>query len=244
MILELGAHSSPLVRAIAALVLGLHVSAGCVGVFAGLAALLSRKGSQLHRRAGNWFFVAMLTMSAIGACLAPFLPHRISAVAGALTFYLVATAWVTIRRREGRAGYFEIGAFLFALGIVAAGVILGLMGANTATGLLDAEPYQGAFVFAGAAALAGTGDLAVIVRRGISGTRRLTRHLWRMCVALLIGATSFFLGQPQFFPAPLRGSIVLFVPEIAILGLLVFWLIRLRFASGGMYTRPLGQIPL
>jgi hypothetical protein len=178
------------------------------------------------------------------ACLAPFLPHRISSVARALTFYLVATSWVTVRRKEGSAGYFETGAFLFVLGIVATGVTFGLMGAHTATGLLDAEPYQGAFVFAGGAALAAAGDLAMIVRRGISGTRRLTRHLWRMCVALLIGATSFFLGQPQFFPASLRGSFILFVPEIAILGLPVFWLIRLRFASSEMYTRPLGQIPL
>ena len=186
----------------------------------------------------------MLTMSAIGACLAPFLPHRISSVAGALVFYLVATSSVTIRRKPGSAGYFETGAFLFGLGIAAMGVTFGLMGANTATGLLDAEPYQGAFVFAGAAALAAAGDLVVIVRREISGTRRLRRHLWRMCVALLIGATSFFLGQPQFFPASLRGSFILFVPEIAILGLLVFWLIRLRFASSDGYTRPLGQIPL
>jgi hypothetical protein len=244
MILELGANSSPLVRGIAALVLGLHVTAGCVGVFSGGAALLSGKGSRLHRQAGNWFFVAMLTMSAIGACLAPFLPHRISAVAGALTFYLVATSWVTIRRKEGSAGYFEAGAFLFALGIAAMGATLGLMGAHTATGQLDGEPYQGAFVFAGAAALAAAGDLALILRRGISGTRRLTRHLWRMCVALLIGATSFFLGQPQFFPASLRGSFILFVPEIAILALMVFWLIRLRFTNSELYTRPLGQIPL
>ena len=48
MILELGANSSPLVRGIAALVLGLHITAGCVEVFSGAAALLSRKGSRLH----------------------------------------------------------------------------------------------------------------------------------------------------------------------------------------------------
>jgi hypothetical protein len=65
-----------------------------------------------------------------------------------------------------------------------------------------------------------------------------------MCVALLIGATSFFLGQPQLFPEAVRGSFLLFVPEIAILGLLVFWLIRLRFANSAMYTRPLRQSPL
>jgi uncharacterized membrane protein len=244
MILELSANSSPLVRAIAALVLGVHVTAGCVGVFSGAAALLLRKGSPLHRKAGNLFFVAMLTMSAIGACIAPFLPHRISSVAAAFTFYLVATSWVTVRRREGSAGYFETGAFLFALGIVATGLTLGRMGANTPTGLLDGEPYQGAFVFAGAAALAAAGDLVVIVRRGISGAGRLTRHLWRMCVALLIGAISFFLGQPQLFPESVRGSFILYVPEIAILGSMLFWLIRLRFANSAMYTRPVGQSPL
>ena len=53
MILELGANSSPLVSGVAALVLGLQVAAGCVGVFSGGVALLSRKGTQLHRRAGN-----------------------------------------------------------------------------------------------------------------------------------------------------------------------------------------------
>lgn len=48
-------------------------------------------------------------MSAIGAGAAPFMPDRISTVAAVLTFYLVATAWVTVRRKEGSAGLFEEG---------------------------------------------------------------------------------------------------------------------------------------
>ena len=85
-----------------------------MGILSSATALLARKGSRVHRRAGNWFFVSMLTMSAIGASVAPFLPDRISTVAAVLTFYLVATAWVTVRRNEGRVGFFEIGAAVVA----------------------------------------------------------------------------------------------------------------------------------
>jgi hypothetical protein len=47
--------------------------------------------------------------------------------------------------------------------------------------------------------------------------------------ALLIASFSFFLGQPPVFPASVRGSAILFVPEIAVLGVLIFWLVRVRF---------------
>jgi hypothetical protein len=231
MILELSDGSSGLVRGAAALVLSLHITAGGVGILSGAAASLFRKGSHLHRKAGSWFFVAMLTMSGIGACVAPFLPDRISSVAGALTFYLVITSWVTIRRKEGGIGNFETGALLFALGIVAAGLAFGVRAASSPTGSLDGEPFQAAFVFAAVAALAAAGDLKLILRGGISGAQRITRHLWRMCVALFIAAASLFLGQPQVFPASVRGTFILFVPEIAIMGLLIFWLIRVRFTN-------------
>jgi hypothetical protein len=71
-------------------------------------------------------------------------------------------------------------------------------------------------------------DLRMILRGGVFGAQRIARHLWRMCVALLITAASFFLGQQQVFPAPLRGSPFPFVPEITVLGLLIFWLVRVR----------------
>jgi hypothetical protein len=118
MILEVSAGSSWLVRGAAALILSLHITAAGVGIVSGAIALLARKGSHLHRKAGNWFFVSMLTMSAIGAGVAPFLPDRISTVAAVLTFYLVAAAWVTVKRQAGNAPLFEIGAAIVALCIV------------------------------------------------------------------------------------------------------------------------------
>jgi hypothetical protein len=227
-----------LVRGAAATILVLHISAGGIAILSGAAALLFRKGSHRHRMAGNVFFVSMLTLSAIGACVAPFLPDRGSAVAGAFAFYLAATAWVTVRRPEGRIGVFEWGALLCALGIAVAGASLGWQGANSPRGLIDAQgqTHETAYAFAFLATLAAAGDLRLILRRGIVGAQRIARHLWRMCFALFIAAGSFFLGQQQVFPASVRGSPLLFVPVLAVLALMIFWLCRVRFTR--VYKKP------
>jgi hypothetical protein len=78
--------------------------------------------------------------------------------------------------------------------------------------------------------LAALGDLRMLLR-GISGKRRIARHLWRMCFGWFIATGSFFLGQQQVFPAWLRGSPVLLVPALLPLVLLIFWMIRVRFTS-------------
>lgn len=61
-----------------------------------------------------------------------------------------------------------------------------------------------------------------------SGPPRIARHLWRMSAALTIASGSFFLGQQRIMPAFMRGSLWLFLPVIAPLLLMVFWLIRVR----------------
>jgi len=61
-----------LVRGAATTILILHISGGGLAILSGAAALLFRKCSRRHRLAGNVFFVSMLTLSAIGACVAPF----------------------------------------------------------------------------------------------------------------------------------------------------------------------------
>lgn len=238
MILQVSPGSSGLVRAAAEAILILHISGASLGLLSGAVALSVRKGGRLHRIAGNVFFVSMLTMTAIGACVAPFLPQpqRGSAIGGIITFYLVATAWATVRRREGTIGRFEIAALLVAIGAASADVMLGLQAADSPTGMLEGAPAPAYFVFASIAGLAAAGDLRMIVRGGLRGAQRIARHLWRMCVALLIAAFSFFLGQQQVFPESLRGSFWLFVPEIVVLGLLIFWLCRVFFTKA--YRRP------
>jgi len=231
MILEVSPEASRLIRAGAALILILHVGAGIVGLLSGAAALSFRKGGRLHRAAGNVFFVSMLIMAGIGACVAPFLPARGSAVGGVLTFYLVATAWMTVRRKEGTIGRFELGAPLVALCGAVADLAFGLQAAHSPTGLLDGIPPLPHYIFAGVATLAAAGDFRMIRHGGISGVPRIVRHLWRMCLGLFIAAGSLFLGQQQVFPEYMRGSAFLVAPAVAPLVLMMFWLLRVRFTS-------------
>ena len=52
-----------------------------------------------------------------------------------------------------------------------------------------------------------------------------------MCFAFFIATGSFFLGQQKVMPAAVRGSPVLFVLAFAPFAVMLFWLVRLRFAK-------------
>lgn len=228
MILHVPPGSPLLVRAAAEAILALHIGGGVGGVLSGAVAMAASKGGRLHRAAGRVFFVSMLVMSGIGTIVSPFLPNWSNVVMGLFVFYLVATAWMTIRRPAGAVGAFEVGAFVFACAAAATGILLGLAAAASPKGVLAGDSPIFFFIPASFPALAAAADLRVILRRGVSGSERIARHLWRMSVALFIAAGSLFLGQPKLFPHWLRGSPIMFAPEIAILALMIFWLLRLR----------------
>src|SRR4051812_48615163 len=117
MILQYGPDAPLLMRAAAGAALVLHISGGATGIASGWTAILARKGERLHRVAGTVFFVGMLAMTVVGAIVAPMLPEArwTNTTAAVFTFYLVVTAWATVRRGEGRIGRFERIAVLIPL---------------------------------------------------------------------------------------------------------------------------------
>jgi hypothetical protein len=155
--------------------------------------------------------------------------QTLNCAVGVLTFYLVVTAWWTARRGDGQAGIFEWGALTVPLAVGATLATLGIEAANSKTGSEGGYPAGAYFVFCFLALLFAVGDIRMLVRCGVSGARRIKRHLRRMCLALFIATGSFFLGQQQVFSAFLRNSNVLFFPAFLPLLLMIFWLIRLRF---------------
>jgi hypothetical protein len=170
----------------------------------------------------------LLTASGAGAYIAAFL-HPISAnvMGSTLTFYLVATAWVAAKRRDGKAGLFDLGALLFALAIGAAGATWGLEAARSQTGSKDGYAAAFYFVFGSIALLFAASDVRMLVRGGVFGAQRIARHLWRMCLALLFAALSFYPGQHgKFFPKWLRDTNLLYVPHVLVAGAMLFWLYR------------------
>ena len=208
----------------------LHIGAGGVGLVAGAVAAGARKGERLHRLAGDVFFVAMLTMSAMALYLAVTIPGQQGNIGGgALTFYLVATAWATVRRPEGSVGAFEVAAMAVPALAAAAGLYAAWQAIQSPSGLFQTYPAPIFLAFAAVGLIAAGGDLKVILGGGIAGGPRIARHLWRMFVGLFVASGSFFLGKQADMPAMVRGSPVLIVLAFAPLAAMVFWLVWVRF---------------
>ena len=220
------------------LILVLHICAGTVGLLSGTAAMSFRKGSRRHGIAGKVFVISMLTLGASGAYLALMKHEMDNVFGGVLTFYLVATAWVTARRRDGETGIFGWVGLLFALAVAAVAVTYGIEAANSQTGTKDGIPADGYVFPASLALLSATGDARMLLRGGLFGARRIARHLWRMCFALFVASASLFLARPHLFPTLLSATHVLFLLGVLPLLLMIFWLIRVRLANAYQKTSP------
>jgi len=212
-----------------------HIAAGTLGILFGLGAVSVRKGERLHRLFGTLFVIAMLATAILATYLAAFVPPvdplhsappRASIAIAALTFYLVLSAWLTVRR----SALFEKLAFALALGLV---VVLAAFGwdakLHPTGGFNPPAPY---FVFAGFAAFAAALDLRAILKGGLEGAARIRRHLWRMCTALFFASAFFFIGQQKVMPAAWHGSPVLIALGVWPLFVMAFWLFRVRRSAG------------
>jgi uncharacterized membrane protein len=220
----------------------MHVGGGIIAFLFGSTALIARKGGRLHRLSGIVFAVSMLCMAASGGYLALLRSQRVNTIAGVSTFYLVATGWMTIKRKPNETGSAEVGLFLLGLVTGITALTFAHEAATRASGKGGgaAAAYT---VFGAIVLLSVSGDLRMLIRGGVSGVQRLVRHLWRMCVALFVAAGSFFLGtagdpvlrriglRARLFPDAVRKTGLPAVPVLIIVVLTIFWLIRVRFTN-------------
>jgi hypothetical protein len=216
----------------------LHVGAGALGLVSGTVAVLARKGGRLHRRAGTVFFGAMLVMATFAAYLAVAMPGQlVNLFIAIFTAYLLASAWMTVRRRA--AGLAERIALGVALVLCAPFAALSFQLATGMTPYIkSATPFEGPvliaiYSFTAVLAIAVVGDARLVLAGGVTGAARIARHLWRMCLGLMLAAGSAFTnGLPRLLPASVHLPLaVLFVPQLLVLSLLIFWMIRVRFTA-------------
>ena len=231
-----------------------HICGGVIGFLAGSTALLVRKGSPLHLMAGRIFVIAMMCMAASGGYLAFVKSQRVNVVAGVFTFYLVATAWLTVKRKAGETGLLEFGLLLVALATGTSVVVFAWQAAHGTTASNAGGPAEAYVVFLLVAFLAVVGDVRMLIRGGVSGAQRMVRHLWRMCFALFVATGSFFLGtagdpvlrrtglRARLFTPSVRHTHLPEVPVVIIAVLTIFWLFRVKFSKAyrkaGKETRP------
>ena len=212
-------------------ILVVHICAGSLGLVSGTAAMSFRKGSPRHVLAGRVFVASMLTMGVVAVYLA-IVRHQPNNIGGGiLTVYLIGTAWLTARRRDGETSRFDWVVLLIPLALGILTWMSGIRVVRSGASSLDGVPVGMTFFMGSVMLVAAAGDVRTLVRGGVFGAKRIARHLWRMCFGLFIATGSFFLGQQQVFPAWLRGSSVLFIPALLPLILLIFWLFRVRFTN-------------
>ena len=225
-------------------ILVVHICGGTLGLLSGTAAMSFRKGSLRHVLAGKVFVVSMLTLAAAAVYLAILKHQTPNVVGGLLTFYLITTAWLTTRRRDGETSRFDWVALLIPLAIGIFNWVYGLKVLRGGANSVDGVPV-GMMLFMGSICLlAAAGDVRMLVGGGVLGAKRIARHLWRMCFGLFIAAGSFFLGPSN---RPLRllsevglgkhlspaifGTTLYLILTILPLILLIFWLVRVRWAN-------------
>jgi len=223
----------------------LHVGGGVIGLLSGIFAMTARKGERVHRLAGDTFFASMLVMAAFAVYLGFVIPGAlVNVFIGVFVAYLVATAWITVRRPAGVVGLSEW------IGLAAALILCApfmLLSGQLALGLPpffhSAMAFRGPlliaiYLFTLVLAIAAGSDAVVVFSGGVSGASRIARHLWRMCVALTLATGSALSnGLPRLLPPHYRlPEWTLFLQFIWVI-LMFYWLIRVRLMGWAQSRR-------
>jgi hypothetical protein len=186
----------------------------------------------------------MLTM-AVSAVYLAIVRHQPNNIGGGiLTFYLIGTAWLTAKRRDGETSRFDWVVLLIPLALGTLTWMNGTKIVRSGASSQDGVPVGMTFFMGSVMLLAAVGDIRMLVGPGVRGAKRIARHLWRMCFGLFNAAGSFFLGPSnrplrllsavglgQHLPQALFSTPLYSILSILPLIMLIFWLVRVRFRS-------------
>jgi uncharacterized membrane protein len=209
--------------------LAFHVAMGVIALTAGCVAIAARKGGPWHRRSGTVFVYTMIAMglSAVGIAV---YEGKEDVAGGALTAYLIFTAWTTVKPLRAGGRRVDIALMLLALVFAIGGYFRAFMVLGMPEGRSDGVPVGMLFFMTTIVLLAALGDARMVWAGGIQGTRRLARHLWRMCFGLFIATGSFVaqLVMMTFMPAWTRSLPVILALGAGPLLVLLYWMWRVR----------------
>ena len=222
------------------LVLAFHVGTGLIALVAGFIAVAVRKGGTWHRRSGIVFVCAMI---ATGITAAGIAIYEGKPAGGVVIVYFVLTAWTAVKPLARLGGSVHVALMAMAFALAAGEYARATTALGRPGNQIDGVPAGMMIFMATILLLAAVGDARMIRAGGIQGTRRVARHLWRMCFGLFIASGSFFLGQMKFIPEPIRIVPLIVVLAVSPLVLLLYWMWRVRIKRNlrGLTT---AKIPL
>jgi hypothetical protein len=211
------------------LALSIHFAAGLASIVAGAIALSVAKGGRLHKRSGLVFTWGMIVLGLTAAGIGSYEGRPGQVFAGLAAAYFVFTAMTTVKPLPGIGQRINVVLMVLAFAYALSGLYDGITEWLDPTVEVIGRPrVVPPLVFGTIILLAAIGDLRAIRAGGLRGSRRLARHLWRMCFGLFIATGSFFLGQMKFVPEPVRIVPLLLVLAFAPILFLFYWMWRIR----------------
>ncbi len=214
------------------LALAVHFAAGLVSIVSGAIALSVAKGGRFHRQSGLVFTVAMVVLGLTAAGIGAYENRPSQVSAGLVAAYLVFSAMTTVKLLPGIGPRFNVALMVMAFAYAGASLYGGVTEWLDPTIEVVGRPRVVPPLIIGTVILlAAIGDLRAIRAGGLRGSRRLARHLWRMCFALFVATGSFFLGQMTFVPEPVRIVPLLLVLGFAPILFLFYWMWRVRVSG-------------
>lgn len=212
--------------------LPIHIIGAGIGLIAGAIALAAGKGSRLHRASGKVFVYAIFAMCATAVVSAIVKGQAANVMAGLMTAYLTFTAMTTVRPPSADARRRDIALMLMALALGVVTFAGGFVAIARPGGRLFGLPSFPFFLFGILGVSGAFGDYKTLRAGTLRGAPRLTRHLWRMCMALFITTASFFSIQrrvaavlPAMFTTPAMRAL----PVVLVLASMFYWLWKVRF---------------
>ncbi|MBU1311565.1 MAG: hypothetical protein KKE30_18745 [Gammaproteobacteria bacterium] len=212
-----------------AIFLGLHITAGIVGLIAGFTVIFLQKGSVTHKNTGWVFLLAMLVLGLTGSIIAYAKHIPLSMLNGMLLCYLLLTSLTTIRAASSVSALLNKALFGLAATLVAGYGYYFYLAIGVSPAKLAGFGPAAYAVFGVITVYALAEDIVVLCSERLSSRMTLIRHLWRMLFVLFMATAAVFLGQAKLFPAPLVQSGAIFVPVVFVLLSLFYWLFKVLF---------------
>lgn len=229
------------------MLLPIHIVAAALGLIAGTVALAVAKGGRLHRRSGLVFVYAIVAMCGAAVAIAFVKGQAINVIAGLMTSYLAMTAMTTVLPAVAASRARDIALMVMALVLGLVTMTAGFAAVVNPTITLFGLPAfpPGLFLF-GVLGLSGAAGDFKMMRTGVlRGAPRLSRHVWRMCMALWITVVSFFSIRARVaavLPAMFTTPVMRALPAVLVLAAMFYWLWKVRFRRSFSERWPSGGI--
>ena len=214
----------------------IHTPAGAVALVASVVIVLTKKGTQFHRKAGHCFTVSMLIMLLSALVAATLKESTGDVLLSAVILYTVSTAWLSAHHKKIDTGALEYVALVW---IIAVGVAAAFLHTQWTGGEVpNMYPF-----WAILATLCAIGDIRNIVTGGLTGIHRITRHVWRMGFSLLWATLALTdkiikIQGSDVKQLPTGEALyIVAVPTSLVLMIMLYWIIDILYLSRKKFSQ-------